>query len=110
MRELLTHDDVTVLGYYRSILEAEGIASFIRNEFGQTIGRGYAGMFQRQFFLDPVLCVANDEDFEDAIALLGPHYKPPPVDETVRTCHHCNETVPGSFETCWNCETLLKEP
>ena len=34
MRELLTHQGLTLLGYYKSLLAVEGIAAFIRNEHG----------------------------------------------------------------------------
>ncbi len=63
MREIYSHQDVTVLGYYKSILEAEGIAGFIRNEHSPTLGFGFYGMFQRLGFLEPVLCIVADDEY-----------------------------------------------
>src|SRR5688500_3762819 len=93
MRELFKHHDRTLLGYYRSILDAEGIASFIRGEHEQ----------KRHPSIDPVLCVVDDDELDTARNLLEPHIKPPSVDKADWTCQECKEAVPASFETCWKC-------
>lgn len=109
MREIYSHQDVTVLGYYRSILEAEGIAGYIRNEHSQTLGFGFYGMFQRLGFLEPVLCIVADEEFERAIAILSHHHHADPIDQAEWLCSACKESNPASFEVCWKCQTAKPE-
>ena len=105
MLEVFSHQDSTMLGYYKSVLEAEGIACFIRNEHGQTLGRGFLGFFQRLPFLDPVLCVADESQRAQALEVLARHRQPMPENDTDWLCPNCKEMVPSSFESCWNCET-----
>lgn len=105
MCEIFSHRDVTVLGYYKSILETEGIASFIRNEHSQTLGFGFYGMFQRQGFLEPVLCIVADDEFERAIAILAQHHHPDSCGNAEWTCPACKESNPPSFDECWKCQT-----
>ena len=105
MREVYSDQDFTRVGYFKSILDAEGIRCFIRNEHGQTISRGFAGFFQRFQWLVPRLCIVDDEDMEDALTLLLPHYRPPESSLPDWTCPACKESVPGSFDSCWKCQT-----
>jgi hypothetical protein len=100
MRELLTLQDLVLLGHYKSILEAEGITSFIRNEHLQ----------ERSPSDDQVLFIDDDDQFEKALVLLRQHFRPSPVDKADWICHQCNEAVPGSFETCWKCGALAQQP
>jgi hypothetical protein len=110
MLEILSHQDVTILGYYQSLLQAEGIVCFIRNENGQTLGGGFAGMFQRQGFLEPVLCIVADEELDRALEILRPHHQPPETTQPDWPCPKCKEIVPGSFEVCWSCEAPKPDP
>ena len=109
MREIFSHRDMTVLGYYKSILESEGIAGFIRNEHSQTLGFGFYGMFQRLGFLEPVLCIVADEEFERAIALLSQHHDSAPCSSEEWLCTACKESNPASFEVCWKCQAVKNE-
>jgi hypothetical protein len=109
MREIFSHRDLTVLGYYKSILEAEGIAGYIRNEHSQTLGFAFLGMFQRLGFLEPVLCIVADDEFERAIAILSPHRFSDPCDQEEWLCSACKESNPASFEVCWKCQTAKNE-
>lgn len=109
MREIFSHRDVTVLGYYKSILEAEGIAGYIRNEHSQTLGFGFYGMFQRQGFLEPVLCIVADDEFERAIAILSQHRHSDAGDKADWICPACKESNPASFEVCWKCQVAKNE-
>lgn len=109
MREIFSHRDVTVLGYYKSILEEEGIASFIRNEHSPTLGFGFYGMFQRLGFLEPVLCIVADDEYERAIEILGKHHQPASRDQAEWHCLACKESNPASFEVCWKCQTAKPE-
>ncbi len=65
MKELFRERDYARVGYYQSILEAEGIQTHVRN-------RDLVGMTTEvpipEFF--PALCVVNDEDYEEAMEIL----------------------------------------
>ena len=101
MREIFGSNDIAMVGYYKSILDAEGIPSFIRNEYA-------AGLSELQgpaFY--PVLCVDSDDDYEAAMALLGPMKESAANNPEQKewTCPNCHEGVPAGFDVCWNCET-----
>jgi Putative prokaryotic signal transducing protein len=109
MYEIFSHRDLTILGYYKSILEAEGIASFIRNEHGQTLGFGFYGMFLRQVFLEPVLCIVADDEIERARSILRQHLSSNSCNQTEWLCTACKESNPASFEVCWKCQAVKNE-
>ena len=98
MREIYGGSDSSICGLYQSILQANGIPCFIRNEnaFALTELQGPA------FY--PVLCVDSEDDYLAAMALLKPIYdaaKTPAIDAEW-TCA-CGAMVPGYFDTCWQC-------
>ena len=87
------------------MLDEAGIDCFIRNEnTSATLGAGALGLVQSPIF-DPVLCIVEDERYDEAMALLGGAGKVPPVIRADWHCPKCGETVPGNFPTCWNCST-----
>ena len=103
MKEVFVHHDPTVVGFQKSILEEAGIACFIRNEnTSASLGAGFFGLVQSPIF-DPVLCIVDDERYEEAMALLKSAATPSPVTRSDWRCPKCGEIVPGNFETCWNC-------
>jgi hypothetical protein len=83
MREVFTHKEFTLVGHYQTLLEAEGIPTFIPALF-------------------PVLCVENDADFDRAVEIIRKVYKPEPNNLPDWPCT-CGELVPGNFDTCWKC-------
>ena len=100
MREIFGSNDISMVGYYKSILDAEGIPSYIRNEHA-------AGLSELQgpaFY--PVLCVDSDGDYDAAMALLGPMRESSAnnTEQNDWTCLNCQEGVPAGFDVCWNCE------
>jgi hypothetical protein len=100
MRDLFSHQDFTRVGHYQSVLEAEGIPTFIRN---QNTNFSMADMPAAIFF--PTLCVVNDEDYDAAMELLRPLYQPAPVSGPEWLCPSCSQSNPANFEICWNCKT-----
>jgi len=106
MKEIFSHADSMRIGHAKSILEAEGIACFIRNEVSHNlIGGSLVGQLK---LFDPVLCLADDDDYSRAMELLdhsangrGNHYLGPDW-----TCAACGQSVPGSFGECWSCHTM----
>jgi hypothetical protein len=97
MREVFRSADFTEVGYYKTILDEQGIVSFIQNQ-----NTGNPAMSGAAF--SPTLCVMNDDDFDKAIRVLkerqastsGPDWK----------CPACHETNPGNFDICWKCQAV----
>ncbi len=107
MKEVFVHHDPTIVGYYKSILDGAGITCFIRNEnTSATLGAGFLGLVQSPIF-DPVLCIVDDELYDNAMALIKSATTPAPEVRSDWRCPKCGETVPGHFETCWNCSSEL---
>jgi hypothetical protein len=103
MTEVSVHRDPAIIGLHQSILESAGIACFIRNEnTSASLGAGFLGLVQSHLF-DPVLCIVDDERYEEAVALLRSVVVAPTADKADWNCPYCGETVPGHFESCWNC-------
>ena len=101
MRQVFSSQDFTEVGYYKSILDEAGIASFIRNEnTGNPVTSG-------AMFL-PSLCVVKNEDYDNAIRLLKSRQQIKEVNEDriEWTCLSCSEKNPPNFELCWNCKSL----
>lgn len=110
MKPVFHDPDPTRVGYARSILESEGIPCFVRNEYGHIMGQTMFAMVQAQIF-EPTLCVIDDSQAGAAQALLKERLAHGTQSREVWTCPSCEETVPASFEICWNCQTpdpLLK--
>ena len=103
MKAVFVHSDPTVVGLKKSILEEAGIDCFIQNEnTSATFGAGAFGMVQSPAF-DPTLCILDDSRYDEAMALLKPAVDPELAVRADWRCPKCGETVPGNFETCWNC-------
>lgn len=104
MKELFRERDYTRVGYFQTVLEAEGIPTFVRNENTVTF---MTEIPIPEFY--PALCVVNDEDYTPALEILRKHVK---EDETLSqqnvTCPSCGETNPANFETCWSCSGALQ--
>jgi hypothetical protein len=109
MKEVFVHPDATLVGWHKSTLEQAGIECFIRNEnTSATLGAGFMGLVQSPVF-DPVLCILDDERYEEAMALLGKGNAPAALTRPDWKCHKCGEIVPGNFEVCWSCSTAMPQ-
>jgi len=105
MKEISVHHDPTMVGFQKSILEGAGIDCFVRNEHtSATFGAGLLGLVQSPIF-DPVLCIVDDGRYEEALALLSGRSSEASEARTDWRCPACGESVPGNFETCWNCQS-----
>ena len=103
MREVFVHQDRSRVGLYQSILEDAGIATFVRNEAATNMTE----MPSPLFF--PVLCVVHDNDYDEAMRLLGDVHLRSPSRAADWPCPTCSEEVPASFDACWQCDTLRPE-
>ena len=99
MREIFSHPESSKVGLYKSVLDDAGILCFIKND---NLSRGEVVI--PVFY--PTLCVADDDRYDEALALLNALDSPPANHGPDWICGSCNESVPASFESCWNCETL----
>jgi hypothetical protein len=98
MREVFTDQDFTKVGYYQSVLESAGIATYIRNQYSHhQLADMPAGI------LAPQLCVVRDADHRRALELLHPLYAPAVSSGPDWPCPSCRESNPPAFEVCWNC-------
>lgn len=84
----------------QAMLEEAGIQTFVRND---NLSRCVNVLIE---FFQPALCVVDPADYEEAMRLLKTLEQPSPLSDWL--CPRCGETVPASFESCWNCETALK--
>jgi hypothetical protein len=97
MREVFVNQDHARVGFYKSVLDEAGILNFVRNEMANNI----TDMPSPVFF--PALCVVNDEDYDEAMRILGAIYYARPSQTADWRCVKCNEEVPGTFDSCWQC-------
>ena len=107
MKEVFVHQDFTRVGFYESVLKDAGIRCFIQNATTHNL---LTGLPSPLFF--PKLCVIDDEDCEDALALLEPlHSQPLPDASDAKdwTCPKCHESVPSEFGSCWQCGAMRED-
>jgi Putative prokaryotic signal transducing protein len=107
MTELFRERDYTKVGYFESVLEAEGIPTFVRNK--HLTMSGLTEIPIPEFF--PALCVMNDQDYEPAMEIIRKHLTENSVGvEREVTCDGCGETNPGNFDVCWSCGGDIADP
>ena len=106
MKELFRERDFSIVGYYQSVLESEGIATFVRNQNATTMMGTEIPI--PEFF--PALCVVNDEDYDKAMAIIKDRHESnnQAAGSEEWACPSCNESNPGNFDICWSCETPRK--
>lgn len=103
MREVFVNQDHARVGFYKSVLEEAGIPNFVRNELGNNITELPSPIFF------PALCVVRDEDYEEAMRILGEIYYGQPSQTADWRCSKCTEEVPGTFDSCWQCGELRSD-
>lgn len=99
MTEVFRNRDSATIGHLQSLLESQGISTYLRSEHAAST------TFPE---VVPALCILEDADVERGVELIRAHFQSAvdsPVEEQI--CQQCGESSPGSFSTCWNCESLL---
>jgi hypothetical protein len=96
VKRLYGSDDRMLVGHLREVLEAQGIACVVRNEF---LGGGAGELPPNECW--PELWVVEDADWTRARALVDAQLLPAATEPW--TCPACGETVEGQFAQCWNC-------
>lgn len=103
MTELFRDPEMARVGQYQSILEAEGIATFVRNE-----NLSGTEVVIPAFY--PALCVVDDKDYARAVEIIRSYEQEAPSSEEEIRCPLCGELSPGTFSECWNCQAALSAP
>lgn len=91
--------DIALVGHYQSVLESNGIATFMKNRFG-TGGTGELPFVE----VVPQLWVLNDADEKRALAMISELKEPaetPQREEWV--CPECGTVLEAAFTHCWKC-------
>ena len=105
MREVFRSSSAGRVGLYQSMLEDAGIRTFVRNaSTQQSLVAGLVTAILPLPDFWPTLCVMNDGDYAEAMAILSTVRNPDASEMGDWKCMHCAETVPGNFTACWNCE------
>jgi hypothetical protein len=95
--------DYMRVGQLQSILEAQGIKTFLKNQFG------FGGTGELPFVETvPQLFVLNEDDVDRARSLIeaeSADNSPGPA----WTCPACNEENDAAFSHCWKC-SASKDP
>ena len=89
----------SLVGQARSLLEAEGIATFVRNEFASSV------MGEIPFIeVCPQPFVLDESEAGRASGLLKSFESSPPANDW--KCPQCDSEVEGPFGQCWSCGQL----
>ena len=97
MRKVHTADSTIEVAHLRNVLEAEGIACFVRNE-------RLAGVIGEIPFIEcwPELWVAESGQELRARGLIEQALRPRPVGDPW-VCPGCGEHLDAQFSECWRC-------
>lgn len=99
MRAVFCSPETATVGLYKCLLEEAGILCFVRNE------RAFQGEVVAPAFY-PTICITDESRYDEAMALLNSVKDAPVNTGPDWTCAECNESVPASFDSCWNCEAV----
>lgn len=94
MKKIFSSQDVTLVSLHQSILETNGIRTFLKNYYLT----GGIGDIPANAVL-PELWIYDDEQYDLANSLLTK-----PI-ESPWTCR-CGERIAGQFAQCWKCGTV----
>ena len=99
MKKVYENMEYTRVGYFQSILEAEGIRTTVQN-YGVSTAMGELP-FTEVF---PELWVLDDQDCERALRLIRKELEEPPKPKIGEwTCSKCGSTVDAGYMECWKC-------
>jgi len=91
--------DITLVGHYQSVLESQGIATFMKNQFG-TSGAGELPFIE----VIPQLWILNDADAGRAEALIRELHETTGNEQLQEwECPVCGSRIEPAFTHCWKC-------
>jgi hypothetical protein len=101
MTEVYRNQDSVTIGHLQSLLEANGISTYLRNDYVASTTMPFPEV-------TPALCILKNADVERGVTLIREHIKKTDtVTDVELTCESCGEVSPGTFATCWKCEMTL---
>ena len=105
MKEIFRDVDHSKVAFCQSILEAEGIRTFMRNEHVSST-EALIPVFY------PALCVVDESDYEEATGILNARFNADQKRAEMPdvSCPKCGEENPATFDICWSCEEALVNP
>ncbi|WP_426359952.1 DUF2007 domain-containing protein [Pseudocolwellia sp. HL-MZ19] len=98
MKMVYANENHFLVTNVRNLIEAQGIRTFIKNEFAQ----GAVGEISA-FDSWPEVWVFDDADFDLANEIAISSQTITKSDDWV--CEHCSESNDPSFEICWKCQS-----
>jgi len=102
MIEIYRNRDSAVVGHFQSLLEAEGIRTFLRNDHVSNTALALAEF-------TPALCVMDEVQVDRAVELIRGYLETPADEpEGELACSGCGEISPATLAACWNCGTGLE--
>jgi rubrerythrin len=98
--------DITLVGHYQSVLESQGIATFMKNQFG-TSGAGELPFIE----VIPQLWILNEADAGRAETLIKELHHTSGI-ELLQAwdCPVCGTSLEAAFTQCWKCSALRPDP
>lgn len=101
MKKIFEDFDIALVGYYKSVLEADGIDTFMKNQFG-TSGAGELPFVE----VIPQIWVLDEADEERAKLLINELQNPAATEKPQAwDCPQCGEAQGAVFTNCWKCST-----
>ena len=90
--------ELSKVGQFQSVLEAEGIRTHLKNQYT-------SGVFGEIPFVEaiPQLWILEDDDHVKAKRLIQQLLLNPEETEPEWTCSECDSVVDGVFVRCWKC-------
>lgn len=98
--------DITLVGYFQSVLAASGIETFLKNQFS-TSGAGQLPFVE----VIPQIWVLDESAAERAKALIADlQASMDNAGTTAWQCPRCGEPQEAAFTNCWKCSGSRPEP
>jgi hypothetical protein len=98
LKKVTSTDSLVTINHFKNLLESEGIAAFLRNEYlGSIVGEM---PFQEVW---PQLWVKNDLDYDRALQLIDSDKLAGESPSVPWRCVHCGTENEGQFAACWQC-------
>lgn len=98
MKLVYSNENYLLVNNVRNLIEAQGIETFIKNEFAQS-AVGEISAFDSW----PEVWVVNDSDLERAQNIVAKSLGTCGTADWI--CNNCLEINAPSFEICWNCQS-----
>jgi hypothetical protein len=106
MKKVFEDFDITLVGHYQSVLESNGIATYMKNQFG-TSGAGELPFVE----VIPQLWILNDSDAGRALELIEELHQPTNRDASrAWVCPGCATQMEAAFTHCWKCSGARPSP